>query len=103
MPRAGWKRAGVCRRVPVDARAEPDGWNEVRVAGDEQGVELDRRWAEKWDQNVSIMMSLLSHCPSIPYLYSFSYLVSIKYADALDVQPYISDQHTIRFFDPNFI
>ena len=26
-----------------DAGAEPDGRNEVRVAGDEQGVELDRR------------------------------------------------------------
>lgn len=47
MPRPGGKQSGVCCRVPADAGAEPDGRNEVRVAGDEQGVELDRRRAEK--------------------------------------------------------
>lgn len=46
-PRPGGKQSGVCCRVPADAGAEPDGRNEVRVAGDEQGVELDRRRAEK--------------------------------------------------------
>lgn len=46
-----------------DARAEPDGRNEVRVAGDEQGVELEPREEErrKRDQNVTIVMSVSSH------------------------------------------
>lgn len=33
--------------VAAGAGAEPNGRNEVRVAGDEQGVELDRRGAGK--------------------------------------------------------
>lgn len=47
MPQPGGKRIGVCCRVPVDTGAEPDGRNQVRVAGDKQGVELDQRGVEK--------------------------------------------------------
>lgn len=43
MPQPGGERTGVCCWVPVDAGAEPDGRNQVRVAGDKQGVELDQR------------------------------------------------------------
>lgn len=47
MPRPGGEHTGVCRQVPADAGAEPDGRNEVGVAGDEQGVELGQRGAEE--------------------------------------------------------
>lgn len=51
--------------VPGHACAKPDGRNEVRVAGDEQGMELDRGErrgkGEERDQNTIITMSLLSH------------------------------------------
>lgn len=42
MPRTGGEHTGVCCAVPGHACAELDGRDEVRVAGDEQGVELDR-------------------------------------------------------------
>ncbi|KAI3373845.1 hypothetical protein L3Q82_022425 [Scortum barcoo] len=51
IPRPSRKQIGVRCRVPADAGAEPDGWNEVRVTGDEQGVELDRRRAEEMKRN----------------------------------------------------
>lgn len=40
MPELAGIHTGVCCGVPADAGAEPDGRNEVGVAGDEQGVEL---------------------------------------------------------------
>lgn len=68
MPEPARKHTGVRRRVPAVAGAEPDGRNEVGVAGDEQGVELDeQRNEEKRDQNVSTMMSWLLYCPPITH------------------------------------
>lgn len=37
-----WEQTGAHCGVPGHACAKPDGRNEVRVAGDEQGMELDR-------------------------------------------------------------
>ena len=54
MPRAGGEQTRVCCQVPVHAGAEPDGRNEVRVAGDEQGVELDRRGAERRNETKTL-------------------------------------------------
>lgn len=75
LTRPRWEPTGARRGVPGHACAEPDGRNEVRVAGDEQGMELDRgerrrsrrRKGEERDQNTIITMSLfvsLSACPS---------------------------------------
>lgn len=97
MLRPAGKHTGVSWRVPADARAEPDGRNEVRVAGDEQGVELDRRGVgEERDQNVSIMMSLLSHCPSIAHPLPLLLHTNIRYSRAFNAQPFISDQTSTR-------
>lgn len=95
-PRSCGKQTGVCCRIPADAGAGPDGRNEVRVAGDEQGVELDqseqRNKQEERDQNFSIMMSLLSQCAFIAHPLPLQ-LHNIKYTSASDVQPCISDSH----------
>lgn len=45
MPRTDGEQTGARCRVPDHACAKPDGQDEVRVAGDEQGVELD--WGER--------------------------------------------------------
>lgn len=66
LTRPRWEPTGARRGVPGHACAEPDGRNEVRVAGDEQGMELDRgerkrrrkRKGEARDQNTIITMSL---------------------------------------------
>lgn len=79
-PRSGGERTGARRGAPGHACAEPNGRNEVRVAGDEQGMELGREESgEERDQNLVMMMSLLSHCPPVLFPYGFIDHISHKY------------------------
>lgn len=75
MPRTCGEQTGACCVVPGHACAKLDGRDEVRVARDEQGVELDRGGGrgERWkrDQNLIVMMSLSSHCPPTLYFDGF--------------------------------
>lgn len=73
MPRPSGKHTGVLGRIPADARAETNGRNEVWVAGDEQGVELDEQGNEE-TKTLAVKMSLSSHFLSIhgpPFLSFF--------------------------------
>lgn len=47
MPRTCGEQTGACCMVPGHACAKLDGRDEVRVARDEQGVELDRGGGEE--------------------------------------------------------
>lgn len=50
LKRSRREQAGARGGVPGHACAKPDGRNEVRVAGDEQGMELDRGEGEKGEK-----------------------------------------------------
>lgn len=79
-PQSGGEQTGARCGVPGHACAEPDGRNEVRVAGDEQGMELGREESgEERDQNLVTMMMSLCHCPPILLPYGFIDHISAKY------------------------
>lgn len=56
-----WEQTGAHCRVPGHACAKPDGRNEARVAGDEQGVELDGGERRRVKSETKTL-SLRCHC-----------------------------------------